>query len=226
MKLDENTWTRWQDWALSVESDLTRTATECAMFRRFNELCREHQQWISGNGGHLFYEAVHRWWAHSASMAVRRHLKSDGQAVSLVRLIEQIGKCGYQLTFDFYLQRFPVDPDYVDWQSPTFGNLSTDGVAVSERIVRADLDTLTSIAANIEAFADTAVAHLDSPGLQGRVAFTDLIDAIGAYNEIACKYICFTSGRGFETLEATIQEPWDNVFSVPLIRPGGGSSPI
>jgi len=52
--------------------------------------------------------------------------------------------------------------------------------------------------------------------------FKDIDTAIDALDRIACKYICVLTGEyhAEETLEATIQFPWKEIFNVPLRKPG------
>jgi hypothetical protein len=219
LRLDRNVWKKWQSWSDRISLDITYTVTDSKMFKSFNALCEQNAGWIDENGGDFFYSAVHRWYGANALIAVRRQLKDDSRSVSLVRLLKQIGECSQQLTLYFYLRQFPRDPNYVDWQTPTFGILSADGKMVSPDIVKMDLSSLQSVASKIERIADTTVAHLDRRKSKERVTFNELAAAIDGFNLVACKYISFVTSRGSSTLDAEIMGPWDKVFLVPLVRP-------
>jgi len=64
---------------------------------------------------------------------------------------------------------------------------------------------------------DRDLAHLGRRGFTGKLTFKD-----DALDRIACKYICVLTGEyhAEETLEATIQFPWKEIFNVPLRKPG------
>ena len=38
-------------------------------------------------------------------------------------------------------------------------------------------------------------------------------------DEVACKYICLLTGKGYSTLKAMVQFDWKKVFRVPLQKP-------
>ena len=146
-------------------------------------------------------------------------LKDHNDSVSLVRLMFQMESCGPQITFEYFLTKFPRKSDYVYWQPGTFRLLSDDGISVSSAIIRHDLKELGQLNADIEAYADRAVAHLDKRGFAGAISFDDIESSIDHFNKLACRYICFLTGAGYASLEATVQFPWERVFGVPLVRP-------
>jgi hypothetical protein len=149
-------------------------------------------------------------------MAIRSHVKSARQSISLMRLLIQIRDCAGQFTYAFFLQQFPIDPSSVDWQSVTFAPFSEDGKAVSAVIVQKDIDGLTAVTAQIEALADRAVAHLDKRGFDGPVKLGDLDACIDVFDGLVCKYLGLLLGSGYASLEPTILSNWGRIFTVPL----------
>jgi len=47
----------------------------------------------------------------------------------------------------------------------------------------------------------------------------DLDRAVDTLDEVACKYICLLTGKGYSNLKATVQFDWKKVFRVPLQKP-------
>jgi len=100
---------------------------------------------------------------------VRRQVKAQDDSLSLLRILSQIKDCAPQLTFDFFLKLFPRDPEYVPWQEPTFKNISADGRVASAGLINGDIEEIKRLTAEIEAYADRALAHLDKRGYDGKV---------------------------------------------------------
>ncbi len=111
------------------------------------------------------------------------------------------------------------NPDDFFWQEPTFKYVSQDGRVASEDLISRDIDGLKRLTMQVEAYVDKDLAHLDRRGFTGTVTFNDLDNALDALDRIACRYICLLTGGYRDTLEATIQGAWREIFTVPLRRP-------
>ena len=219
MQLDEEAWKRWVDWVGRVRLDLKSTLTDRTVFQGFNNMVRDNEAWIGQHHGARFCEFVARSYVARVAMGVRRQSRDHKDAVSLVGLLLQMNKCAAQLTFDFYLERFPRDPDDFFWQKPTFKYVSEDGHVASERLVSQDIEELRRLTTQVEGFVDRELAHLDRRGFTGTVTFNDLDNALDALNRIACKYICLLTGGYRDSLAGTIQDHWTDIFTVPLRKP-------
>ena len=57
-----------------------------------------------------------------------------------MRLLVQIRDCADQFTFPFFVEQFPIDPSYVNWQSGAFALFSEDGMTVSTVIINKDIE--------------------------------------------------------------------------------------
>ena len=149
-------------------------------------------------------------------MGIRRHLKTNADSISLLQLIEQIGKCAKQFTYDFYISQYPIDKSYVNWQAGTYSQFSHDGKVISEDIIEADLKKVSDLGKKIEAFVDRILAHLDRRGWDGQVTYEDLELMIKQFDELVCKYLTLITAEGYSTLEPAIQYDWKAIFGVPL----------
>jgi len=63
---------------------------------------------------------------------------------------------------------------------------------------------------------DRTIAHLDGRGIDERVTYSDLDDAVNLFNRTACKYIALLTGLGHTTLQPTILFDWERIFTVPF----------
>ena len=215
MRLDRNAWERWASAIMKVKDDLQTTVNDRAVFQGFSDLVRENEAWIGAHEGMFFCNFVVRAYVAKVALGVRRQVKAQDDSLSLLRILSQIKDCAPQLTFDFFLKLFPRDPEYVPWQEPTFKNISADGRVASAGLINGDIEEIKRLTAEIEAYADRALAHLDKRGYDGKVTFDDLDNAIEALDRIACKYIAVLTGQGYPSLEATVVFDWKRIFSVP-----------
>ena len=118
--------------------------------------------------------------------------------------------------YEFYLDYFPIDPNYVIWQHPTFAEFSENGKAVTPGFVQKDIDDLKAITLQVEDLADKSIAHVDRNGFAGSVTFGDLDASIDAFDRLVCKYLKLLTGGGYATLEPRILLDWTQIFTVPL----------
>jgi hypothetical protein len=220
MKLDDEAWNRWLEWSGRVRLDLRLTLTDRDVFRRFSDVVRQNQEWIDDHHGGRFCEFVLRAYVSRVTLGVRRQSRDHKDAVSLLGILSQMQKCAAQFTFDFYLERFPREPDDFFWQPSTFEYVSEDGRVASERLIGEHINSLRKLTMQVEAFVDRELAHLDRRGFDGVVTFNDLDEALDALDKISVKYICLLTGEYRDTLRAEIQDPWMDIFNVPLQKAG------
>ena len=48
------------------------------------------------------------------------------------------------------------------------------------------------------------------------MTFRDLENCVDAFDQLVCKYLKLTTGTGPGTLEPTILDNWEKIFTVPL----------
>jgi len=219
IKLDLQRWERWVQWAQRVRGDVKSALGDRVVFRGFSDVVRETQQWIAEHSGARFCEFVARSYVASVALAVRRHPRHHTDAVTLRGLLDQVQRCTSQLTLDFYIERFPGNGEDHFLATSTFKCVSRNGSAASDEIIKQDMDELERHTERVEAFVDTQLAHLDRRALATQATFNDLDAALDALDRVACKYLTLLTGGYRDTLEGTIQEPWMDVFAIPLQKP-------
>jgi hypothetical protein len=219
LKVDQETWVRWQTWIKSIKTDLGRTVNDRAIFREFLKVVRENSEWIDEHRSGRFCAFVVRCYVARTVLGIRRHVKLDKDSISLARLLQQMREGAKQVTFEFYTTQFPIDPNSVPWQEVTYRSLSEGGKVLSQEVIEKDERVLQELTATIEAFADRALAHIDKRGFEGTLTFAELDRAIDAFDQVVARYIAFITGDGYDSLEAVVQYDWVEVFRHPLIRP-------
>ena len=141
---------KWQVWAQRIKTDVqSRLVHPRQVFRGFVKTVNANVEHIGQHDGGLFCKFVRDCYVSHTAMAIRSHVKQGDDSVSLMRLLVQIRDCASQFTFLFFLQQFPIDPNYVNWQTPTFSPFSKDGKAVSSEIVQKDIDNQKTLLAKL-----------------------------------------------------------------------------
>jgi hypothetical protein len=220
MKFDDAAWEQWTTWIDEIKSDLSHVVNAKAIFEGFRGVLEKNEAWITANHGDRFCRFVVRGYVIHVVLGIRRHAKIKRESISLARLLDQMQKCAPQITFDYYMKRFPADPRSFDWQSPMFEKFSANGSTMSEEPIRHDLESLKASADVTEMFVDKALAHLDSKKFDGELTFKEIHEAIEQFDKLTCRYLNFLKGGiGYETLKAAVQYPWMRIFDVPLRRP-------
>ena len=165
---------------------------------------------MNQNNGKKFCEFVRKCYAVQAAVGIRRHIKSDKDSISLMRLLEQMKECSNQFSDDLICREcFPL-PNKVTKE----GFFSCSGVSKKE--IERDMALLKDIADKVESLVDQRVAHLDKRGYREDVTFQDIDDSLNVLNKIACRYIAFLTGRNYSTLKPEVQYNWKTIFTVPL----------
>jgi hypothetical protein len=219
MKLKLEAWQKWCAWIVAIREDLSDVVDDQATFDSFRDVVEANGEWLLRDlqGGH-FIDFIKRGYVTKTVFGIRRHLKSKGDSISLKGLIEQVQECADQITFDFYLERFPREPNGHPWQEMTFRQFSRDGRKVCSDIVGQHLLAIDSLRRDIEAMADRTLAHLDKRGFDGTVTFKDLREGVATFNKLTCKYIGLLLAKGYSSLEATVLYDWEKVFRQPWDR--------
>jgi hypothetical protein len=220
MKVDETTWTKWQEWVRRIEADLSGVLLDKVLFDGFREVCEQNGDWIDAHDGQLFTGLVKRSYAASAFMRIRRQLKAGDQSVSLLRLLKELAAQAHQLTLDRYEELQDEGRGTWEWRRDALEKLS-DGQnreVVSKDRVEGDMAEIRRLNEHIEQIADRVIAHHDPRGSDGGASFDDLRTSIDALDRIVHKYIVFLTGSYWSdgTLKPNVSASWKRIFAVPL----------
>jgi len=219
LSVDQIRWQRWQEWVRRIKDDLSGTVNDQADFRAFMETVRPNSSWINEHQGGWFCNFVVRCYVARTALGIRRQLKDD-DSFSLVRLLRQIRDGAHHVTYEFFTQQFPSEPECsVPWQEAAFRALSDDGIALSAKVVERDIGDLRDLSGSLESFCDRTLAHLDRKGFDGKLTLRDLEEAVSAFNRVVCKYYNFLTGSGYDSLEAAALYNPTEIFRHPLAHP-------
>jgi hypothetical protein len=213
----EEEFLKWQQWVKRIEEDVAgRLVVPQQVCRKLVEVANANLDHITKYSGWHFINFMRRGYAAQVAVGIRRHVKDNKDSVSLMRLLREVRDNAPRFTYQFFLGRFPIDVQYVNWQQPTFGQFSDDGIILSSRILTDDMENLKTLAKNVEDFVDKDVAHLDKKPHDGLVTFGELEKCVDELNRLVCKYRPLFGEGGKSSLEPTILFDWQDIFGVPL----------
>ena len=163
----------------------------------------------------VFWRHLQQWYADSLIMGVRRQAKSEKQAISLARLLEEmsanpelLSRAHWKRLFEEHLLESRADA--------FFDQLAGVGAAhVSADEIRNDLAQLKKIVASCEKFADKRIAHHDRGTPPASPTFDDLNNALDEIARLVHKYYKFVTAKDIATFVPIGSENWRRVLEVP-----------
>jgi len=219
MKLTNEEFAKWQTWIERIKNDLVAIVDDQEVAVTFDEVIGENADWIKENHGGYFCDFVRRSHAVAALLAIRRHLDKDKESVSMLRLLSQLSTCAEQFTFKFYMQQFPEEPGQQGpWQRLTYGMLSENGETLNKAVVDADIADVQTTTKHLTDLATKTLAHLDHRGHNATVTYKAVRDGVNHLAELVNKYLGLIAGYS-QSMKTSILFPWQNIFTVPLVKP-------
>lgn len=232
VKFDDSVWDRWLREIEIIKEDLSQAVDDQAVFRHFLNVVNENSDWIETHHGNEFVWFVFSCYVDRAIMQIRRQIKNKDDSHSLVRLLSQMHKCADQITYAYYLKRFPATNPRIDWQRVTFRNfvkrdatgcLSIDDeTAISLDLIAEHLGQVDALRQPTEDIADKFIAHIDKKRLPKDIKFDDIKAMIDLLDRLCSQYYCLLTSKGYSTLESVRTSPWQQIFFVPLVEPKPG----
>ena len=116
MKLDKSVFQKWYDWMEKIRLDLENILNYQQICEYFENVVNNNLEHIKKNNGRIFCDFVRYNYAICAAVCIRRHKRTDGDSISLMRLLQQIKKCASQFNYNFYLEIYPLNPAEPPWR--------------------------------------------------------------------------------------------------------------
>jgi len=87
MKLDEEVFKKWISWSDDIKKDIKKMVNNQKIFLGFSEVAQANWEHIKQNNGVRFCYFIRTCYEVQAAMGIRRHLKTNPDSISLLRLI-------------------------------------------------------------------------------------------------------------------------------------------
>src|SRR5262245_37469699 len=183
-------------WLEVVRKDVQDLMLRHHVFEELQAIVRGNKRFETASG--LFGEWLALSYVQSATVGVRRHLKSGDDSVSLRRCLEEIRQFPELVSRAHYLEFFADSPE---WLTETSGHGYFDSISSQDKshiavaVVDRQLGDLEAAGGAIEHYVDRRIAHYDKRGLAKPVpTFKDLEAGLKALEELVIFYWTLLKG--------------------------------
>ena len=148
-------------------------------------------------------------------------------SISLVGLLNEIGRNPEELSIDYYCSLLPEDsiPQELAIIKGDFKRHADPcGRHVCPKMVEEDRDSLKKAVEACEEFADKRIVHRDKDDPDIVPTFGELDECIKLLDKTYVKYYLLVYAEGMSTLMPTYQYNWKTVFLEPWLAAVAGSA--
>jgi hypothetical protein len=203
---------KWIRWLERIKQQLHAVMESRHVFEETFRLIRENPALPRES---LIYLHLRIWYGDHAVMAVRRQIKNDPSAISLLRLLLDVQGSAHVITREEWLAAWD------DWRDDPIAVKSWDGVAgpgalaLDPAIVAADIALLRQTAADIERFADKRVAQHDAGREPDPPTYDQLNACLDRLDELFRKYYRLDAGKSLLIKTPSIAYNWMRAYEHP-----------
>lgn len=206
----------WQTWLDEIWNQVTRLLYGRVIFEGLNEIIAANPDtakpanfanWCANN------------YAHHAAVQVRRQIDRDPRSISLLRLMEDVGKNHALITREWAVSHYSSEmreDGYADEQFDQWAGAG--GSCVDPAIIKCHTSKLVDVCEKARVFVNKRVAHHDfkAPPTLTEMTFRELNDAINVVEEETCEMIHLLRHAG-AILTPTVAYNWKAVFKKPWL---------
>lgn len=167
---------------------------------------------------------LHRWmtdnYAARISLGIRRLSDHDKRAISLYRLIKEIGDNPDALTRNWFISKYPKTMRQMKLADSDFANFANKGeIKVSMTKLKRDMKRLEKDTNRIRKFANKWIAHCDINRTSLQVpTYQDVSRALNDVDKLFCKYFLLLTRGGLNTRKPVLQYDWKEPLRHPWIE--------
>jgi hypothetical protein len=187
------------------------------VFRRLQEIVRANPKLHHPS---YLYDYLEGTYAASAAVGVRRHARSDEpeRDASLIGLLYAIRTQPNLLTRARHVALYKEVGAPSGLAEAEFDRLSEAGAPhLERRHVQPDIDKLREASDRLEKYATKRIAHYEKKEPAEIPKFSELDDALDAFEEIVRRYKLLLLAEGGPIVPVII-EPWERVLTEPWIE--------
>lgn len=207
---------KWLRWRESIEGDIVTLRINREIFLGIRDIIRKNRYEEIKTSRHVYEYIGHTYVAYMA-IGIRRQIKVDEKAISLLRLLTEISESPQTLSRKYYVG-LCNGTNAEKYSDQWFDKLCGDNKAyISPDMVESDINALREIVSKVEDFADKRIAHHDTrePDLP---RFSDLDESLDKIWEIYKKYLAALTATSVSLTPLIVQCNWTEIFTVPWIK--------
>lgn len=198
---------KWCKWIDTILDDIQQVYFHRSMYDGLRTLVAKYDQQDKDT---LFFAFLQNIFVDSLAMGIRRHIKTDGDSVSLAGLLSELQSAPYLVTREDY---------YSLWQRQDIMNrafmardfalfASQDAPHIDLGLVQNDLRDLKKTCEAAVHLADRRIAHHDKRGLDYDIPLQKLLNALELVVKLAKKYYLLFTAKDMEMCPVPTILPW------------------
>jgi hypothetical protein len=204
---------KWGKWIAAIDNDMVSLATSRLIYEETKQIIINNSALAAGPT--VFFNCLVRWYVDSAIMGLRRHLKIDGDSISLAGLLQDIAGTPKFLSRTHFVS-LSDKPEMHPHLNRTFDKYAgQEAEYVSSEAVKQELDEFRKRSKRCETYADRLVAHLDKHSIKDLPTFQEFYDAVDFAETLLKKYTLLIRGSSLLSVTPVVLEDWMAIFRVP-----------
>jgi hypothetical protein len=200
-------WQRWRDHLERVTEETYRLYHYRRLWRDLAEITQ-----TANLAPSVFFDALGVWYISTQGVAVRRQLDRRQGSVSLIRLLEDIGRNPEVATRERHVAAWGE----TSWAGEAHRNFDRfsgrRGDRIDVAIVRADVTELLCVGEVVKGYVDETIAHTANRTTRAVPTYGDLNAAIDRIADIVGKYASLLNAEILWEFEPVIQGDWQAPF--------------
>ena len=206
---------KWLRWMGTIHDEILGLVRDTNMFWEVQDIIRANPR-IQKPGA--FNRYLGRTYLSHALAGLRRQIKPNKDSISLVGLLNEIGRNPGELSIDYYCSLLPensIPQELAIIKGDFKRHADPCGRHVCPKMVEEDRDSLKKAVEACEEFADKRIAHRDKDDPDILPTFGELDECIKLLDKTYVKYYLLFYAEGMSTLMPTYQYNWKTVFLEP-----------
>jgi hypothetical protein len=207
---------KWGKWIDAIYNDMVSSAASREIYEETKRIIINNP--TLADGPTFFFNRLTRWYADSAIMGLRRHLKIDGDSISLAGLLQDIAENPKSLSRTHFVS-LSDKPAMHPHLNRTFDKYAGQGAEhVSSEAVKQELDEFRKRSKQCEEYADRLVAHLDKRWVKDPPTFQEFYEVVDFAETLLKKYTLLIRGSSLRSVTPVVLEDWTTIFRVPWLQ--------
>lgn len=201
---------KWLRWFAVVHDEIQQLIIAKDIFWSIQDLVKANPQIQKPSA---FYTYLGDTYISHVLIGIRRQIKVDPQAISIVRLLMEIADTPQVLSREYFTSLYAgsVVQDLADEEFDRFCEAG-GGPHISTVMIQNDLNTIRQTTAKCEEFADRRIAHRDTRDPRTPPTFKEVDDVVDTLDQIYVKYHLVFHAGAMVSLMPTYQYDWQEIF--------------
>jgi hypothetical protein len=204
---------KWMAWQEKILDDVIRLHGSKQIYYEYVRIIELNRS--VKDEGILFHNWIVDNWVTFTAMTIRRQADRNPyhkDAISLGKLIDDIGNNPTELTREFHISLYTQTPEFIRTgvANATFTKQAGSGKYFDAKIAQADLAKLETTSRKVQDLATLSIAHHSKKPLP-KLTFDEVNQCIDVFKELTQKYVLLLTA-GWNLVDP-VMDYWQGIFT-------------